>query len=181
MEDFQVRQAISSDIVSLTTIDPSYSTEYVWQMGFRSGAEEFEITFREVRLPRPMRVTYPRNPSLLVDQWTSFSALFIAQSDSEALGYLCMVSGPAPGSQWITDLVVSLARRRQGIGSRLVQAARGWSLERGCQRLYLEMQSKNHPASALARRLGFSFAGYSDRYYPDQDIALFYALELSKA
>jgi RimJ/RimL family protein N-acetyltransferase len=38
------------------------------------------------------------------------------------------------------------------------------------------MQSKNHPAIAMARKLGFSYAGYSDRYYVDQDIALFFSL-----
>jgi RimJ/RimL family protein N-acetyltransferase len=38
------------------------------------------------------------------------------------------------------------------------------------------MQSKNYPAIALARKLGFSYSGYSDRYYADQDIALFFYL-----
>ena len=40
------------------------------------------------------------------------------------------------------------------------------------------MQSKNNPAIRLAQKMGFAFAGYSDRYYRDQDIALFFCLEL---
>ena len=37
---------------------------------------------------------------------------------------------------------------------------------------------KNYPAICLAQRTGFRYAGYSDLYYPDQDIALFFAVEL---
>ena len=40
--------------------------------------------------------------------------------------------------------------------------------------LFLEMQSKNYPAICLARKNGFAFSGYSDRYYSDQDIVLFF-------
>jgi hypothetical protein len=44
--------------------------------------------------------------------------------------------------------------------------------------LFLEMQSKNIPAIRLATKMGSVFSGYSDRYYPNQDIALFFALSL---
>jgi hypothetical protein len=31
----------------------------------------------------------------------------------------------------------------------------------------------------LARKLGFAYSGYSDRYYPNEDIALFFYLDLA--
>jgi len=43
--------------------------------------------------------------------------------------------------------------------------------------MILEMQSKNYPAISLARKMGFVFSGYSDRYYPDREIALFFTYE----
>lgn len=56
----------------------------------------------------------------------------------------------------------------------------GWCRERGYTSLYMEMQSKNHAAICLARKLGFGFSGFSDQYYPDADIALFYRMPIKE-
>jgi ribosomal protein S18 acetylase RimI-like enzyme len=90
------------------------------------------------------------------------------------MGYASLVPAPAPGSAWLTDVVVDLRHRRQGIGTDLVRTACKWAQERGYQAIFMEMQTKNFPAICLAKTLGFTFAGYSDNYYPDQDIALFF-------
>jgi ribosomal protein S18 acetylase RimI-like enzyme len=74
---------------------------------------------------------------------------------------------------------VAASQRRKGIGSRLVLAAQAWARQHGHDRLVLEMQSKNQPAIKLAHKLAFDFAGYNDRYYENQDIALFFAKRLS--
>lgn len=147
-------------------------------MGFQGGVEGASIHFQEVRLPRPMRVRYPREPEILLDEWTSKLVLLVSEMGDSPTGYIALEAGPAPGSAWVTDLVVELRHRRQGHGSGLLQAAQRWSVERGYRSLFLEMQSKNYPAISLARKLGFGFAGYSDHYFPDQDIALFFVLNL---
>jgi ribosomal protein S18 acetylase RimI-like enzyme len=125
-----------------------------------------------------MRVTYPRDPGALVDGWTRKAALLLAEREQERLGYVAIVDGPASGSGWITDLAVATRHRRQGIGLALLGRACGWCKEHGLKQVFLEMQSKNYPAIRLSQKMGFSFAGYSDRYYPDQDIALFFCTEL---
>ena len=71
-----------------------------------------------------------------------------------------------------------LPHRRQGVATGLLGVARRWCLEQGVARMVLEMQSKNFPCICLARKLGFVLSGYHDRYYPDQDIALFFTLNL---
>ena len=147
-------------------------------MAFHPAGEEISVAFREVRLPRPMRVSYPRDPERLIDEWTYAASLVVAESAGAVVGYQVISTGPAPGSAWITDLVVGLAHRRQGIGTRLLSAAKLWCQEEGLDRLILELQSKNYPATCLARKLGFVIAGYHDHYYPDGDIALFFALDL---
>lgn len=134
--------------------------------------------FREIRLPRPMRVTYPRDASRLAEEWNQRAALLVAEADHGLSGYISLIVGPAPDAAWITDLAVSLPHRRQGVASRLLGAARSWSQEQHLARMYIEMQSKNYPAICLVRKLGFVFSGYSDGYYPDQDIALFFRLEI---
>ncbi|NIS82075.1 MAG: GNAT family N-acetyltransferase [Anaerolineales bacterium] len=179
MEATSIRPAISSDIPTLMALDHGYSTDHVWQMSFERSPSQVGATFREVRLPRPMRVTYPRDPNRLADEWTLRSALLVAENGETLIGYVSIVEGPSQAMGWITDLVIDLRHRRQGVASRLLAAAREWSRERGITRLFLEMQSKNYPAVCLARKMGFVFSGYSDQYYQDQDIALFFSLSLS--
>jgi GNAT superfamily N-acetyltransferase len=83
--------------------------------------------------------------------------------------------GLAPQTAWITDLAVVHRLRRQGVASALILAAQQWARQKGYHRLVLEMQPKNYPAICMALKLGFDLCGYNDRYYPNHDIALFFA------
>lgn len=178
LEGLHIRQAISSDIKALANMDHGYSTDHVWQLALQRGAEEISASFREVRLPRPMQVSYPRDPQRLIDDWTERAVVLMAAIGETAAGYLSLINGPADGSGWVTDVVVDLRYRRQGIGSKLVTGVKEWARQRHFNKLFLEMQSKNYPGICLARKSGFSFAGFSDMYYPDQDIVLLFAQDL---
>jgi GNAT superfamily N-acetyltransferase len=178
MLNYSIRKANSSDIPQLMVLDHGYSTDHVWQMAVENESDQVGVSFREVRLPRPMQVKYPRDPERLADEWILRAALLVAEQKGRILGYISLVQGPALESGWITDLVVNLHCRRQGVASRLIREARDWCYERSLKRMFIEMQSKNYPGICLARKFGFVFAGYSDHYYPEQDIALFFSLEL---
>ena len=39
----------------------------------------------------------------------------------------------------------------------------------------MEMQSRNDPAVSLAEKLGLTFCGFRDNYFPNQDMALFFS------
>ena len=58
MAPIQVRPAIEEDLPRLAAFDHGYSTDNVWQMDLHddSNTDQIEVTFRSVRLPRPMRV-----------------------------------------------------------------------------------------------------------------------------
>jgi GNAT superfamily N-acetyltransferase len=170
-----IRKAVSSDIPVLVELDHGYNTDHVWQMAVEKEANALGFTFRETRLPRPMRVRYPRRPELLIEDWTHKAAVLIAEGEGDPMAYIVLQEGPAEDAVWVTDLVVDLRHRRQGVATKLLHAARSWCLERDIGRLFLEMQSKNYPAIRLAKKNGFIFAGYSDQYYPDQEIALFFS------
>lgn len=178
LEGLVIRQAISSDIKALAGMDHGYSTDHVWQLAMQRGTDEISASLREVRLPRPMQVSYPREPERLIDDWTEKAVVLMAALGESPAGYLTLINGPADGSGWITDVVVDLRYRRQGIGNKLVAAAKEWARQRQIIKLFIEMQSKNYPGIRLAKKAGFSFAGFSDMYFPDQDIVLLFAQDL---
>ena len=60
MPEIDIRPAIATDIKILVAIDHNYSTDYVWQMEIQAEEEKIGVNFREIRLPRSVRVEYPR-------------------------------------------------------------------------------------------------------------------------
>ncbi len=178
MPEIEIRPAIATDIPELMALDHTYSSEYVWQMEIQVEDKQIGISFREIRLPRSVRVEYPRTTHTLEDDWTRRSGLLVAILDSQVVGYVSLMLDIAPITTWVTDLAVVRRVRRQGIGSALVLAAQEWGEQHNTRRLVLEMQPKNHPAVQMAQKLGFGFCGYNDRYYANHDIGLFFAKSL---
>ena len=169
-----IRPLALVDITTLSEMDHSYHTDYVWQMDLQSHPEEVMVRFRQVRLPRSMLVDYPNPPPRILEDWQKRDGVLVADLNEETIGYISLDRNQVPGLVLVTDLVVLRRLRRQGIGSQLLLAAQTWANEKGDKQMLLEMQSKNYPAIRLANKLGFEFCGYSDRYFVNQDIALFF-------
>lgn len=175
MPEIEIRPAIESDIPLLIGIDHSYTSEHVWQMTPQFESGQMGAVFHEVRLPRKVRVDYPRPPQALAEQWKRRSGNLVAVLHGEPVGYASLLRDSVPFTVWMTDLAVAPRVRGQGIGTALVLAALEWSAAQpGNHRLVLEMQPKNHPAICLAQKLGFDFCGYIDHYYPNRDIAILF-------
>ncbi len=177
MSAIQIRPVVASDLQRLIGIDHSVSSEYVWQLELRRETGQTVATFRDVRLPRPIPLTYPNNPVFLADEWTHKAMMFTAISGSDPIGYIALTERPA-SMAWITDLVVAPDWRKKGVASALLTSAQEWGLERSHRRLFIEIQSKNQPAIRFAMKHGYEFCGYNDHYYLAQDIALFFARAL---
>jgi ribosomal protein S18 acetylase RimI-like enzyme len=186
MPEIEIRPAKSDDIPLLAALDHTYISDYVWQMevdrveeGQVNGCVEHSVHFRQVRLPRSVRVEYPRTPRHLTESWTQRDGLLVACLAGEPIGYISLMLNLTPlRTAWATDLAVKRRLRRQGIGSALVLAAQEWGAGQDCRYLMLEMQPKNYAAIHLAQKLGFDFCGYNDRYYANHDIGLFFAKAL---
>lgn len=178
MPEIQIRPAISDDIPHLIAIDHGFTSDYVWQLDIQQEENQVHINFRELRLPRSVRVDYPRSVNLLADNWTERSALLIACLGEKPVGYISLMSDVTPVTIWVTDLVVERRLRHQGIGSALVLAAQEWARKQRFARIVLEMQPKNIPALRMAEKLGFAFCGFNDRFYENHDIAIFFGKPL---
>lgn len=176
MPQIEIRPAVPDDIPTLAALDHRYTTEYVWQMEFNQDRElgEVAVNFRQMRLPRAVRVDYPRLPLRPEDGWTKSSGLLVGVHEEKPMAYVGLSLDRLPGAAWITDLVVDRGQRRAGIGGALVLAGAEWAVQMGRYGLVLEMQPKNHPAIQLASKLGFEFCGYNDAYYPNREIGLFF-------
>ncbi len=175
MPEIIIRPAIENDISSLINIDHSYRAQYVWQMDLSPADRQININFREIRLPRPVTVEYPRQPKNLLEDWSDSSALLVGVLAASVVGYISISEKKSPTTAWVTDIAVSPPARRKGIASALVLAGEDWARKKNNRRMILEMQSKNTPAIRMALKLGFEFCGYNDHYYSNQDIALFFA------
>lgn len=175
MPEIQIRPTVANDLSRLMGFDHSITSEAVWQLELRRETGQVTAAFREVRLPRSISVAYPHNPFALADDWARRSMMYTALIGQDPAGYISLLERGVDSVVAVTDLVVNVADRRQGVGSALLAAAQDWAGGRSHRRLILEMQSKNLPVIRLAQKLGYEFCGYNDHYYLTQDVALFFS------
>src|SRR5512143_1527639 len=106
MPAIQIRPVVATDVPHLMGIDHTAPSEYVWQLELRRDAGQTVATFRDVRLPRPIALTYPHDPFSLGDEWTRMAIMFVALSGTDPVGYAGLIERPASAA-WVTDLVVA--------------------------------------------------------------------------
>lgn len=169
-----VRPATLADLNACLLIDHSSATDHVWQMQVRESDAQVGVTFHAVRLPRQMRVEYPRDVEQLVEDWHRDEAFLVAEADSEVRGYVDLLAMPWQQMGWVANLAVERNYRRRGIATALLRQARQWARQEGLRLLQAEATTKNYPALCLYQKLGFQFCGFNDHYYPNQDIAVFF-------
>jgi ribosomal protein S18 acetylase RimI-like enzyme len=175
MPEIEIRPAVEDDIPELVKMDHDYQTDYVWQIDRILDEGQVTLNFREVRLPRAVKVNYPTQPETLNEDWDKRSGVLVANMKTKTVGYICIQQNESTGTAWFTDLAVTPELRRKGIGTALILAGQDWADHHRLRRVILVMQSKNYPAVRLAMRLGYEFCGYNDYYFSNQDIALFFS------
>ncbi|WP_162910081.1 GNAT family N-acetyltransferase [Aggregatilinea lenta] len=179
MKSYTVNQFIvrevrgENELLACSRLDHSFETGFVWQMDVRQEAEETLVRFRTVRLPRTIRSSYPRTPETLLAAWQKRDCFLVAAVDDVILGYINMrIDATQRG--WVADLAVGASLRRRRIGSALLEQATRWAALHHLRTMTIETQTKNFPGISFALAKGFTFCGYNDHYYANQDIALFF-------
>ncbi|MBN1230341.1 MAG: GNAT family N-acetyltransferase [Anaerolineales bacterium] len=174
MADIHIRPFQKTDLPALMEIDHSYTTAYVWQMDISTLEREYLVSYREIRLPREMEVEYPRHYLNQSSEWEGKENILVAYDLNSPVGYITLMKTPIENTLLVSGLAVNPSSRRSGFGTGLIYAGLQWAKENQYRFLQLEMQSKNYPAIKMAQKIGFDFSGYSDKYFINQDIALFF-------
>jgi ribosomal protein S18 acetylase RimI-like enzyme len=177
MSEFEIRNTVSTDLARLSALDHTIDTDYVWQLDLHRESGQVEVTLREVRLPRTVRLEHPRTAQELPDTW-HLRPMLSAMKGMEAVAYVRFTDEVVPHAVWITDIVVGKPLRGKGLARKLIGAAEAWGLQRDLRKAIIEVQSKNAPAIRMVQKLGFEFCGYNDQYYATRDVALFFARSL---
>ena len=77
---------------------------------------------------------------------------------------------PAVDELHLLNITIDTKLRRQGIGTRVMQAIEGIALQQGMSRIILEVRPSNIPAIKLYEQIGFTTIGLRKAYYPS-DVA----------
>lgn len=170
-----IRAAHARDLPACLALDDSYESEYVWQMETTRANGAIQIGFRTTRLPRPMRATASGSRQKIAEHFELGECLLVAVDVSRVYGFVDLTRDRTLGIGWLYEMTVAPDVRRRGIGSDLLEAAVDWAGQQGLKTIMAAVSTKNYPGTALLQKHGFSFCGYNDRYYPNRDIALFFA------
>ncbi|PJF40876.1 MAG: GNAT family N-acetyltransferase [Chloroflexi bacterium] len=178
--NFVIRDGLERDIADCLALDHTYTTNYVWQMNLQQESTQLEVRFKTERLPHPLEVEYHVDENRLRASLPQQECFLVAENRESLglLGYLTMRIDTTYHIAFLQDVVVNLPARRRGIGRRLVKIARQWAIEHNCQRITAEVQTKNYPGIVFCRKVGFTFSGFNDSYFLNQDIALFFSQTL---
>lgn len=176
----QVRLATLADLTACLLLEDSFETEYVWQMEERADAKNISVNFRLARLPRPMKVTGIISRDDVSFNYQHGGNLWVADEDGVIQGFIDVTVKEWNQSLSINNLAVAPMFRRKGIGAQLMRTALEWGQEKKLRVALLDTPTKDYPAICFYQKFGFSFCGFSDRMYPNRDIAMLFALNFSK-
>jgi ribosomal protein S18 acetylase RimI-like enzyme len=189
-----IRSAQLSDLNACLSLNANSQTDHVWQMDAREEGDGMTVRFHTVRLPRVMRVAYPRLRDDLLTSWQNGSTVLVASdrrasqpvSDEskpeeeapQVFGYCQLDPAPWQQASWISHLIVDRRYRRRGIGTAMLKAAQTWARQQGLKRLMISVQTKNYPGISFCEKHGFVFCGFNDHYFVNRDIAVFFSLRV---
>ncbi|MFN8529985.1 MAG: GNAT family N-acetyltransferase [Anaerolineae bacterium] len=177
-----IRDGMEADLPRCLELDHSYSTDTVWQMQMyhEEHLDEYQISLRRERLPRTIEVSRSGDETHLRLALPADQCFLVAvnRDTDQIVGYLTMMHNAIHHIGDVQEIVIDRPHRRSEVGTRLVNVARRWAKEHQIIRMTVHTQTKNYPAMAFLQQLGFTFCGFNDRFFPNQDIAVFFTQSL---
>ena len=86
----------------------------------------------------------------------------------ELWGYCILY--PAVDELHLLNITIDPTLRRNGIGSRVMQAIEGIAMRQKMSRIILEVRPSNIPAVKLYERMGYAIIGVRRAYYPADEV-----------
>jgi ribosomal protein S18 acetylase RimI-like enzyme len=99
------------------------------------------------------------------------AAVLIAEAEAP-LGYVLLLFRKGAKAARLYSLAVAPKARGKGIGRALVYAAARFAIEKGCDRIRLEVRASNRSAARLYESAGFGILKTVPGYYEDGETAL---------
>ncbi len=169
-----IYRADLKDLSACLELDGSYETDRVWQVLQQEDESEVVARFRVSALPRTMYVRYPSWSEALLSHQERGDLILVAAVSTELRGYIDVEAQPDQGIAWLHHLIVTPHHRREGVGSALLARGLQYAHQNSLSSMMVVVQSKNFPAISFLQKQGFKFCGYNERFYRNQDIALYF-------
>jgi RimJ/RimL family protein N-acetyltransferase len=146
-----IRRAQPSDAEGLTRLGEAVGSEPEGWLVTTNGWRQVSDERRYLRAIR----RYPN------------AAVFVAEDDGLIVGRLSIARDQHPASKHVADLglMVAMSHRRQGIGTKLLEAALEWARQSDVRKLELHVFPHNEAAIKLYERFGFVQEGYRHGHY----------------
>jgi putative acetyltransferase len=146
-----IRRAEPSDAEGLTRLGEAVGSEPEGWLVTTNGWRQVSDERRYLRAIR----RYPN------------AAVFVAEDDGRIVGRLSIARDQHPASRHVADLglMVAMSHRRQGIGTKLLEAALDWARHSEVRKLELHVFPHNEAAIRLYERFGFVREGYRRGHY----------------
>jgi GNAT superfamily N-acetyltransferase len=141
-----IRRPTLHDLNECVRLDPSYTTQRVWQMQLNIEATAIHAHFQLAPLPRPLTLPGPAFADNLLACWQRGDCMYIARLDNGIAGFIHMAPDPTTRIGRIEHHVVAPAHRRRGIGTALLRRVWQWAQEHNLHSLSVAINHKNHPA-----------------------------------
>ena len=101
--------------------------------------------------------------SILETMQQTQAFVLIAEEDSELIGY-CIVYFALDEAE-IARIAVEVSRRKQGVGQELLRAVCREGIQKGVERILLDVRENNLSALNLYRNFGFKEDGVRKNFY----------------
>lgn len=100
----------------------------------------------------------------------SANELTLLPANLPALWGYCILY-PAVDELHLLNITIDPALRRNGIGSRIMQAIEGIATQQKMGRIILEVRPSNIPAVKLYEHMGYTIIGVRKEYYPADEVS----------
>jgi ribosomal protein S18 acetylase RimI-like enzyme len=173
-----IRVARDDDWEECLNLDLSYETEATWQMEVLPDGNVWGMSFREIHLPRTLRVEHPLASASPLKSWKSRDKFFVGVEDRKVVGYIGVRLELVHRQMRITDLAVAPQYRRKGFATELLRRAAEYCARLPVDQIILECPLKAYPAISFALKHRFVFCGFQENYWPGQEVGLFFRQRL---
>ncbi len=171
----RIRRPDLQELNACFHLDSRFETQYVWQMEPQQTEDNFSVTFRRARLPRPVRMHCPDIEDTVFHHYRERQCVLAALSSDEkqVVGFIDLATKPWESFAWLHHIVVAPEWRRQGIGAQLLKRGVGWAKEQDVTRIFAAVPTKAYPLIRFLQKYNFYMSGYHDDHFSNGDIAIF--------